>query len=347
MPFELDYPLFGLSGYMMDLKFRIGGYVRTRPASIHYATFCSGNSFQTRDVVGAVGLSVSDMNSNSIVSEENMYSVYLNEDGTGGELIFGQDPAYISEDWNVTIKTNQDWVPRVMSLTYGPKRYDLMHSAIFDLSLPFIGVPAPYYREILHLLKETYLLNCQWDKVMPECVYPDDLFKFLPNLTIGFWSSRNYLDVPASVYLKKFADSNRYQLLLVGLAIDPHTTDIVPVTPKYVNYSILGYPFLRHFYTVFNYADLANPTVTVYRVKPDDIVPDDDSTVTGITIGAIILGVIVLGALIACFWAVNRSRAKAAEQATRERAMAHPVVLHQPPTEIREPLVTRPTLVAQ
>jgi hypothetical protein len=182
---------------------------------------------------------------------------------------------------------------------------------------------------------------------MPECIFPDDI-NFLPNLTIGFVGAK-FLDLPPSLYLKKIRD-NRYQLQLAGLAIDPHKRGLVHVTTNYVNYVILGHPFMKKYYTVFNYQNLLHPVVTLYDSKQADVIPSNDSGSTGIAIGAIIVGILVVGALAACLWAVNRSRKKANEEARKESIPPINYVREKPNiVEVREPLVTttRPTLVAQ
>jgi hypothetical protein len=266
MPFQEDYPFFSISGVMMDLKFSIGNYVKTRPASIHYATFCSGNSFHTRQVMGAVGLSINDSNYNNIVTDGDRYSIFLKDDGTAGELIFGEDLTHKATDWNLTVGASYDWELKVYGILFGdsPHRHDIMHNAIFDLTSPFIGLPAKLYKEILWQLQERYLLFCQKDAIMPECVFPDDI-KFLPNLTLGFVGAK-YLDLGPNLYLEKIRD-NRYKLLLVGLAIDPHKRGLIHVTPNYADYVILGHPFMKKFYTVFNYQNLLNPVITLYEAK--------------------------------------------------------------------------------
>jgi hypothetical protein len=347
MPFQLDYPFFSISGVMMDLKFSIANYVKTRPASVHYATSCSGSRFHTDQVVGVVGLSIDDNNYNNIETQDQRYSIFLTADDSGGELIFGQDLTHaVDVNKNVTIQAkNYDWELMLSQISFGSRSHSVVNTAIFDMVAPFIGIPANMYLQILEELESTYLLRCQRGVVMPECIYPDDI-DLLPNLTLSLFPclphTRN-VNLPPRLYLKEIRE-NRFQLLLAGLAIDPHTDGLIHITPSYVNYTILGHPFMKHFYIVFNYQNLAVPTVSLYESK--QALPDSgSSTGSGIAIGAILLGVLVIGALAACMWAVNRSRVKANEEARKDMVYGHPpatrqFVVDKPlVTEIKEPLV--------
>jgi len=346
-PFDLDYPFFSISGVMMDLKFSIGNYVRTRPASIYYATTCTGNRFHTNQVMGVVGLSVSDTNYNNIYTENNQYSIFLTDDDTAGELIFGQDLGHaVDSTAGVTLHSTDDWELVVSRIHFADYHHEIVGNAIFDLVAPFIGVPAALYLQILDHLESEFLLNCQRDVIMPECLFPDDITK-LPNLTLTIYSGMPYrIDLRPDLYLKKVRD-NRFKLMLAGLAIDPHRRDLVHVTPSYVNYTILGHPFMKHYYTVFNYGNLQSPNVTLYLAKQTTDTPADNSS-KGMAIGAILLGIVVIGALAACLWAINRSRAKANEEARKETyahpAIARNVIVERPiGSDIKDPLVIKQT----
>jgi len=347
MPFELDYPFFSLSGVMMDLKFSIGNYVRTRPASIYYATSCTGNRFHTNQIVGVVGLSISDLNYNNIQTENDQYSIFLKDDDTSGELIFGQDLTHaVDVNEFATLKTNYDWELVVSRIHFANFHHEVVGNAAFDLVAPFIGIPAQFYLRILDELQDTYMLTCQRGVIMPECLFPDDI-NTLPNLTLTIYNGQPYrIDLRPELYLKEIR-TNRYKLMLAGLAIDPHRRDLVHVTASYVNYTILGHPFMKHYYTVFNYGNMQSPNVTLYLAKQAD--QPNDSAATGIAIGAVLLGIVVIGALAACLWAVNRSRTNAKEESRKEIVYG----IHQPPvrtvvdttttTDFKEPLMIRQT----
>jgi hypothetical protein len=348
MPFKLDYPFFAISGVMMDLKFSIGNYVKTRPASIHYATSCTGSRFHTDEVVGVVGLAISDFNFNNIETQNNRYSIFLKDDDTGGELIFGQDSGHaVDLNKNISISANGDWEVHVARLNFGNRAYNVPNTAIFDMVSPFIGVPAILYREILDELERTYLLTCQRDVVMPSCLFPDDI-NLLPNITLTFaQGSPMKLDLTPKLYLKKLRD-NVYQLLLAGLAIDPHHKGLIHVTPNYVNYTVLGHPFMKHYYTVFDYEVVVDPTIILYEAVQATDNSGGDSNTAGITVGAILLGIVVIGALAACLWAINRSRKKANDEARKDMVYGHPPIvrtIEKPVTsEIREPLYREPVI---
>lgn len=183
--------------------------------------------------------------------------------------------------------------------------------AIMDLHSSYIGLPDYMFARLINRLETVYSFICQPNVfIKPRCVYAGD-FSVLPSLNLFSPNSDGMLPIDASTYITSLG-GEAYQLELASLTTDVFSFGSIVVNALYENYIILGTPFLKHYYVVFDYNNTASPAIGFYQSNPPSPAPEDNtgSIIVGIVLGVVILAVI--GFLI--YWAVKKNNERNAKQ---------------------------------
>lgn len=285
----------------------LGNYGRGNRVKAFYANYCSRNSFGNNDVVGSVGLSINESNYFNLDSEDNRFAVWLEREGSDGNLIFGDDSDYREGEPFRMMRVSKNWEIPVESVVLLDSEYDFNGRILFDLNSDFIGLPDDIYNRLLNDLKQRWNFVCDNLAYQPRCSYTRDLSN-LPSLIIMPEEGNNPLTLPPDLYLKKL-DNNLFQILFVSLTLKPLYPHQVLVTPSYLNYMIFGAPFFRRYYTVFNYQDPNNPEIDIYNPPAGNPSEEGGISVWGI-IGIVLGSILLLGIIIGSIYAFRKNRDK-------------------------------------
>jgi uncharacterized integral membrane protein len=270
------------------INMSLGNFGRNERILALYADICTKNSYNNNEVMGSVGLSLSNNNYENFDALDNKFSIWLERDGSDGELIFGEDSAHEVDEPSINlVGVTLDWEVPLSQLSLLDEVYLFTGKAIFDINSNFIGIPEYVHWQIMKDLKRHNFL-CLKGMVTPNCTYTEDINN-LPTLILTMADGDTFISIPPALYTRKLDRENLYSCLLVSLLKDPVDPHQVPVTRNYQNYIVLGAPFLQYYYAVFNYTNVDDPQIRLF-------VPKASGGVGGLSAWAIIA--IILGALL-------------------------------------------------
>jgi hypothetical protein len=278
------YPFFTLStGYTIQLPY----YLDASDGDEDYGTY-SGKAFYatsatggfSEDVSGSIGFGVSGSGYSNFLSGYDQFAIYLSDDGENGQLAFGENEDYMGSDVN-SITVNANWTASIYEIGVGDDYFteyaDL--SVIFDLSYSYIAVPSTTLTNIISYL-EDYELYCTLEEYDQQayCTYDGGDSDNIPSIYLGS------IELPMEVYLESDGDDS-YYLNIVGTSTTSSSYyDYELVTSSYSSYAIIGTPFMKYFYTVFDYSDSYAPTIYFYNVPSGP----SGGSIAGIVIGSVV-----------------------------------------------------------
>jgi hypothetical protein len=300
-----DYPFFSVWGYRILLNMSLGNYGRGNKVKAFYPSVCTRNPFGENDVVGSVGFSLNESNYFNFDTENSRFSVYLKRDESDGELLFGDDSDLRTEDPPLRMMgVTKNWELLIEEVYLLDSQFQFSGKAIFDINSDFIGLPTIVYDKLIGDLKQRFNFVCDPQILQPNCSYTRDLSS-LPSLIIMPALGSNPVVIPPSLYLNKL-DNNLYQILFVSLTTNPIFGHQMFVTETYSNDIVLGAPFFRHYYTVFNYVDPKNPEIDFYFYSKS---AEEDSGISAWGIVGIVLGaLLIIGIIVGSVYAFRKSR---------------------------------------
>jgi hypothetical protein len=304
--FNADFPFFSVAGTRILLNMTLGNYGRGRRVKAFYADECTRNSFGNNDVVGSVGFSLNESNIFNLDTENNKFAIWLDKEKSDGTMIFGDDSDFRGDEPPLRMMgVTSNWEIPLESIVLLDLMYDFNGKALFDINSNFIGLPDDLYNRMLGDLKSRWNFVCDKQIYQPNCSYTKDISE-LPNLIIMPSLGNNPITLSPDLYLNKL-DNNLFQLLFVSLSTKPIYGHQIFVTNTYLNYVILGAPFFRHYYTVFNYQDMRNPEIDFY--VPSKSIPNSEGGLSPWAILGIVLGaLLLLGIIIGSIYAFRKSR---------------------------------------
>lgn len=303
--FNADYPFFSVGGSRILLNMTLGNYGKGNRVKAFYASDCSRNPFGNNDVVGSVGFSLNESNYFNMDTTDNRFSIWLEKEGSDGTLLFGDDSDYRGEEPPLRMMgVSKNWEIPIDSVFLLDYQFDFSGKAIFDINSNFIGLPDKLYVDLLGDLKSRFNFVCDLQALQPNCSYTRDIAN-LPSLIIMPNEGNNPVTLPPELYLNKL-DNNLYQLLFVSLIDQPKLPHQIFVTDTYLNYMVLGAPFFRYYYTVFNFRDPKNPEIDLYTAPKNN---PESSGLSAWAILGIVLGVLLLiGIIVGSISAFKKSR---------------------------------------
>jgi len=191
-----------------------------------------------------------------------VFSFFLNQGGTSGDLIFANDAENkaTSTDPVAVFPATRDWVvENVNSVQIGTeKNISISTNLIFDINSDAIGLPLEVYKEVLDAIDDAMLDDFSCDESVtyhPECKYKGDL-SALPSIFINVGNQS--LEIPGTVYAEvvKVLDLPSDKIILNLRGLSSQNKDYSYATEDYENYVILGQHVMGYYYTVFDTAGL-------------------------------------------------------------------------------------------
>ena len=280
----VDYPSFRIEGVLANAGVYLDyEYLRDSHMQVTYVKKCQKDHKEEvlPTVAGFIGLGIGGQNGENF-SYSPLFSIFIHPDGHNGELLFGLDLDRISDpNDNFTFTTNVNWEISLNSSIFlqtpnSSKSLITKYTgtAIFDMNSCFIGVPTDLFDIIIEWLHQ-YGLACENSN---KTVTPYTCKHVLKNQT-GFPSilfeditKRDAIIIEPKIYLYKVGES-MYKLMIVPLSASHNG---VTVTDKYINYIILGLPYLQRHYLYFDGQE--GNQVTVYKSR---LVSDEENDRSG------------------------------------------------------------------
>ncbi len=219
---------------------------------------------EDKTTYGFVGMGISGPAFNNFQTGDSpIFSIQVNSTGKG-QLIFGRDSTqYDASRTPLKFTSDANWTLLTQNMTFGSKINSTSYysSLIFDLQYPGIGLPSTYYSYydgVWSTFIRQYNLtsNSSYGNTDYNYVYNGNLYD-LPNLNFGMVGNMN-ITLPPSAYTRKVAN-NTYAILINSVSSVRNLT-----SNQDTNYTILGWPVLSQFYTVFEQPKSSSPTITLY-----------------------------------------------------------------------------------
>ena len=231
---------------------------------------------QGNDTYGFIGLGVGGDAYKNFKGDHPLFSIQV--DGAGkGQLIFGKDDKLY--DYTLTptsLPASTNWTLLPSSITFGPIVDAAYRSKIlFDLQSPGVGLDTYFFDGMFDQLKNQYQLT-------KDTSYGNDDFHYvfkgelsqLPFLNITL-DTDEVISIPPSGYTRR-VDNNTYVILLYR--VDP----VVDEFGVQKDFTMLGWPVLSQFYTIFELTKGFAPVITMYptyatsgRGNTDPVTPVD------------------------------------------------------------------------
>jgi len=218
---------------------------------------------------GILGLGVGFGAAANFKGDYPLFSISMNSSGSG-QLIFGKNSSlYDPADTPIVLPTDTNWTMITQNITFGPNftNNSFTSDIVFDLQYPGIGIPWAYWSDhrapldFFGNLEKNYKIirnDSEGVENFPY-VYHGNLSN-LPNLTISMTNGQT-ITIPPSVYTRKSPVSNNTYSILID------RTSIIREKAFFLtgrNCTVLGWPVLVHFYTVFEQKNGSQPTITLY-----------------------------------------------------------------------------------
>jgi len=218
---------------------------------------------------GILGLGVGFGASANFKGDYPLFSISMNSTGSG-QLIFGKNISlYDPSVTPIVLPTDANWTMITQNITFGPNYTNSTFTSdiIFDLQYPGIGIPWSYWDD--HWAPTDFFRNLERNyKVKRNDTYGVENFPYtyygnlsnLPNLTISMANGQT-ITIPPSAYTRKSPKANDTYSLLID------RTSIIREKNFYLtgrNCTVLGWPVLAHFYTIFEQKNGSEPTITLY-----------------------------------------------------------------------------------
>jgi len=201
-----------------------------------------------------------------------VFSIFLNQEGTSGDLIFDNDAINkaAKEVPAIVLKASPNWIVEgVTEIEVGnDKNIDMDTSLIFDINSNALGFPLDVYKEVLDAIDDAMGEDFSCDSNVnyrPECKYKGDL-NLLPTIKINIGNQT--LEVPGSVYGEtiKVLDLPSDKIILNLRGISSQNKEYAFVTEAFEKYIILDQHVMGYYYTVFDTAGLNVTNYTNIRV---------------------------------------------------------------------------------
>lgn len=308
-PTTASFPYFQAQGYYLRTNAFLNNLYWTLNNNATYANLCTDGGAQAfgKQAYGILGMGFSDNSSTNYISSKYLFSVYFDEDGDGGQLLFDTDLSYASSTTpEITLTANNDWHVSGVSYVQMTDNYIPMNngSIIFDINADSLGFPLDVYDTILTSFG-TFGVQCPSPSsyYQPVCDYSGDIDD-LPSLSISV--ENQLISISPEMYIVGGeADSGKITLDIK--ALDSSLGAAVNyVTPEFSNYIIIGFNLMKNYYIVFDGSSYAQNS-NVIQAYPVDNSKAKNSRVLYI-VGACLITVILLTIISLVYWNYVKKR---------------------------------------
>jgi len=104
-----DFPFYTVGGNRILLNITMGNFGKNQRVKAFYANMCTKNSYGNGDVVGSIGLSLNESNFLNMDAMNNRFSVWLENDGSDGNLVFGEDSDLMDGEPTRMMRVSKNW----------------------------------------------------------------------------------------------------------------------------------------------------------------------------------------------------------------------------------------------
>lgn len=271
----LQFPYFQVEDYYVSSSISASNDGIYFPTTAIFASSCLTNPTNTSYGSGIYGLiGMGTQGGSSLGSFSPVFSIYLAQDSSSGELIIGTDSSYTASKYLANVFTaDENWniygVESVQLGTYSAGNLNL--SMIFDINADAIGLPLEIFQGVVAGLASEMSFNCSNETYLPYCSYVGEVNDF-PDLSIQIGNQTLYISPEIYVYegYEEMAFLGSIILNLRGLS--PNLTNESYVTPAYSNYIILDSHVMSYYYSVFDASSSSGNTITLYTIDRIDYI---------------------------------------------------------------------------
>jgi len=224
---------------------------------------------------GFIGLGVGGDAFSNFRGDHPLFSIFLNSTGQG-QLIFGKNTSlYNTSSTPIVLTTDTNWTMLTQKITWGDhSNTSYVSKLIFDLQYPGIGIPSIYWndpwtkgKDFKTVMEKKYKVQinetCAIDGYW--LIYKGNLTD-LPDITIGLANGQN-LTIPPAAYTRKSSLANDTWVLLLNDVPPTNGEKYLTDQDRYINHTVIGWPVMSYFYTVFEQKKGSEPTVTLYKAQ--------------------------------------------------------------------------------
>jgi len=268
--FALDYLYFTASGLASFTQV----YIDYSKWILQFYTWalspntCLSNqtNYDGASVNGIIGLGVNSKNRFNFINET-IFSIYLNKNLSGGQLLFREDLNYAASttpiavflansNWEIGHWEKKTWQGFNELQVVGSKKVystEIFSKVIFDLNADAIGFPSNQYAYLIKTLQVHGVLCVGAGLYRPTCLYAGEISD-LPTITIVNGTNANTIQIPPEIYVQNTSSSSNVQKITLNLrALGNDLTGYNYVSSSYKDYYIiLDANFMRYYYTVFD-----------------------------------------------------------------------------------------------
>jgi len=279
------FPYFYAKGYQAKANITLGTFWQLKTKAIRSISCYEGLLFSYgQGTYGALGLGVLGGGGGNFRERYPLFSVYMNQDGTGGELWPSKNldrsksvvpVAKINCLGNWHIIGVEDIQVAGVSVEFNRTET----SIIMDMNKDTLGFPSYFFKRVLNVLQKSKIpIKCptipSTNYYQPNCTFYGYLNK-LPNISFTIQGQTitipllNYVDNPESYHPTR-------GFIIFNINAHNYTVGKIPgtfVTKDYENSIILDRHFMALYYTVFN---ASGPFIEFHLAKHDQ--PDDNHT---------------------------------------------------------------------
>jgi len=327
----VSYPYFTAYGVMADTEV----YVDYNGWSLYtqslYASQCQTNSASYgTSSYGIIGMGVNGNNKYNFKGAE-VFSIYLNKDLSGGQLLFRQDLAYATSNYpTVQFSADNNWKASLgsfSSIQVGSYSSSISANLIFDMNENAIGFPTAIYNQIMSYLK-TYGVDCA-GLYQPNCTYYGYISS-LPFIYIKFGNGDS-IPIPPEIYAQNASYPYYVNTVTLNLrALGTNYSGYNYVTPAFSDCIILDANFMRYYYTVFDASSsFFGNKISIYLAGTPPSGPG------GLLIVGIVLTIIVACSICGCIKRANKKVNSTV--VTTTTVVQPPLLIHQGQTQVYMP----------
>jgi len=331
----VTYPYFTASGSIASTDLYVDYSRWSLYQDALYADTCSTNSGSYGSSSnGIIGMGTSGNNKYNFKGAE-IFSIYLNKDLSGGQLLFRQDLAYATSNSPLAqFSTDANWKASLSyfsSIQVGSYSSSITAKLIFDMNEDTIGFPTAIYNQLMTYLKY-YGVDCSGSSsYQPSCTYYGYISS-LPNIFINNGTG-SPIPIPPEIYIQNASDPYYVTKVTLNLRVlGTNYSGYNYVTSDFSDCIILGANFMKYYYTVFDASSYYyGPRISIYRAgNPPATGP------AGYFIAGAVLAFIVVCSICGCIKRANK-KVTTTVVTTTAAIVQPPLLINQDQTQIYMP----------
>lgn len=333
-PISLDFPYLSMQGNLVETQM----YLDYSNWHLLYYANVANYCYSQREASygtyrsGIVGLAWNYTQGN-YYSSSAIISIYLNQNTTGGTLLFGIDSNIRAKSsYIATLSADDEFHVNATTffLSVGSNTINFNAKLIFDLDSDAIGLPLTTYNYLIQDLNSLYNTRCKNSTYKPICYYSGNLTD-LPTINLELQNS--LLPLPPQIYVENFnAQGTGSYFVLNFKGLSSSLYDQSYVTPAFENYVILDQNFMTYYTTQFS-GSTGNYSISIYNPNPSSSPSNQDWIY--IVIGSVVGAIVTIGLICYC--------CKRSKRIRRQRREKNKIVVEESSeASIREPLAVNP-----